>query len=176
MIQTEESIRKKAALEIAEKMATAARTAPKTRGRDSLKIAIVSGEDLQKVADKMAEISRRNSLPSFERDAQCIRKSQALLLIGTSVLPAMLTFCGLCGFLNCKAKMQVPSAPCAFNTIDLGIAVGSAVGIAADCRADCRVMYSVGMASMEMKILGDLHKILLGIPVSISAKNPFFDR
>jgi len=176
MIQTEESIRKKAALEIAEKMATAAHTAPKTKGRDALKIVIVSGDDLNKIADKMVEISKRISLPFFERDAECIRKSHALLLIGTSVLPAMLPYCGLCGFEDCKSKMKVPNAPCAFNAIDLGIAVGSAVSIAADSRVDSRVMYSVAMAALELKILGDLHKVLLGIPICISSKSPFFDR
>jgi uncharacterized ferredoxin-like protein len=88
----------------------------------------------------------------------------------------MLPYCGLCGFEDCKSKMKVPNAPCAFNAIDLGIAVGSAVSIAADSRVDSRVMYSVAMAALELKILGDLHKVLLGIPICISSKNPFFDR
>ena len=42
----------------------------------------------------------------------------------------------------------VPSAtndvPCAFNSIDVGIAVGSACATAADLRLDTRVMYSAG--------------------------------
>ncbi len=111
----------------------------------------------------------------FLRGCGVHRKSHSLVLIA-HLCCHMLPYCGLCGFEDCKSKMKVPNAPCAFNAIDLGIAVGSAVSIAADSRVDSRVMYSVAMAALELKILGDLHKVLLGIPICISSKNPFFDR
>jgi len=62
------------------------------------------------------------------------------------------------------------------SAVDLGIAIGSAVSIAADLRVDNRVMYSVGKAALNVGILGDDVKIAYGIPLSISGKNPFFDR
>ena len=62
------------------------------------------------------------------------------------------------------------------NLTDLGIAVGSAVSIAADCRVDNRVMFSAGMAAKNLKILPEDVKICYGIPVSVSGKNPYFDR
>jgi len=37
-------------------------------------------------------------------------------------------------------------------------------------------MYSVGQAALEMNLLGEDVRIAFGIPLSVSAKNPFFDR
>ncbi len=54
--------------------------------------------------------------------------------------------------------------------------MGSAVSVAADNRVDNRIMYTAGQAIMKMKILGEDVKIAYGIPLSISGKNPFFDR
>ena len=62
------------------------------------------------------------------------------------------------------------------SAVDLGIAIGSAVSVAADLRVDNRVMYSVGKAALNIGILGEDVKIAYGIPLSISGKNPFFDR
>ena len=65
---------------------------------------------------------------------------------------------------------------CAYNTGDLGIAIGSAVSIAMDHRVDNRIMYSAGKAAVDMKLLGEEVKVAFGVPLSVSAKNPFFDR
>jgi uncharacterized ferredoxin-like protein len=99
-----------------------------------------------------------------------------LLLIGTKIKPMGLSHCGMCGFENCDEKDRHPDHPCAFNTGDLGIAIGSAVSVAADARVDNRVMFSVGKAVKEMKLLGEDVKIIYGIPLSAGGKNPFFDR
>ncbi len=45
-----------------------------------------------------------------------------------------------------------------------------------DARVDNRIMYTVGQAVLEMGLLGEEVKIAYGIPLSVSAKNPFFDR
>ena len=60
--------------------------------------------------------------------------------------------------------------------MDLGIAIGSAVSVATDARVDNRVMFSIGRAAMEMKLLGDRVCQMVGIPLSVSGKSPFFDR
>ena len=59
--------------------------------------------------------------------------------------------------------------------IDLGIAVGSATAIAADDRVDNRVLYTAGKAAAEMEYGGE-DIIWLAIPLSVKAKNIFFDR
>lgn len=173
----EEIIREKAVRAVAEKMLIAARSAPKARGVDNLVIAIAEKEQIKKIADKMKEMVEKNGAPQFFiRDANNILVSQALLLIGTKIKVFNLSPCGMCGFANCEEKEKYPSVPCAFNTGDLGIAIGSAVSVAANERVDNRIMYSVGQAVLEMKLLGDDVKIAYGIPLSVSAKSPFFDR
>jgi uncharacterized ferredoxin-like protein len=66
--------------------------------------------------------------------------------------------------------------PRAFNTGDLGIALGSAVSVALEHRVDNRVMYTVGMAVRNLKLLGKDIKICYGVPLSATEKNIFFDR
>ena len=74
---------------------------------------------------------------------------------------------------NCGERTE--GVPCAMNTIDVGIAVGSACATAADLRLDTRVMYSVGYAALKLGWMPGCNYII-GIPVSASSKNPFFDR
>ena len=119
---------------------------------------------------------RENAQASFLRDGENILKADGMFIIGTKIQSLGLRSCNLCGFKNCEEKDQHPTFPCIFNTGDLGIAMGSAVSIAMDARVDNRIMYSVGQAVVEMKLLGDDVKIAFGIPLSVSAKNPFFDR
>ncbi len=157
-------------------MLMAARTAPKGRGRDTLALAAVYDESLAAIADKMEEMGKVNDLPFFLRDAKNVRQSQALLLLGTTISPAGLTNCGLCGWGNCEAKNNYPDAPCAFNTTDLGIALGSAVSAATRWCVDTRIMFSAGQAAVALKLLGDEVKIIFAVPLSCSSKSPFFDR
>ena len=176
MIQ-EEKIRNNQVIRVAEEMLTAARTAPKARGVDNLVLSIAIGDDIELIAKRMEEIGNRsNGTSSFLRDAENIRKAQAIVLLGTRIKSQGLKLCGRCGFPDCTEKDKHPYFPCTFNTGDLGIAIGSAVSVAMDHRVDNRVMYTIGQALLEMKFLGEEVKIAFGIPLSVSAKNPFFDR
>ena len=176
-MKLEEDIRSELVIRVAEEMLTAARTAPKARGNDNLVLALASGKEIEKIAEKMEEIGTRpDGIPFFIRDAANIRKAQALVLFGTRIKSQGLKLCGRCGFANCEEKDKHPEFPCTFNTGDLGIAIGSAVSIAMDHRVDNRVMYSVGQAILEMKLLGEEVRIAFGIPLSVSPKSPFFDR
>jgi len=56
------------------------------------------------------------------------------------------------------------------------IAIGSAVSVAADHRVDNRVMYSVGIAAVNIGLLGFDVRIAYGIPLAARGKNIFFDR
>lgn len=175
-IKNYNEIEKETVIEIAKKMAIAAKTAPKARGIDNLVIKIVTAESIEKIAEVMHQQADSHNVGFFHRDAENILQASAMLLIGTRYEPIGLNYCGLCGFGNCENKRKHPEAPCAFNTGDIGIAVGSAVSIAADNRIDNRIMYTVGMAVKELGIMGEDIKIVYGIPLSASNKNPFFDR
>jgi uncharacterized ferredoxin-like protein len=173
---TEEKLRSSAILEVARSMLIAARTAPKSRGVDSLVLGLLQQADLKKLAVRMRQIGMKHGMNFFIRDAENVMESTAVVLIGTRIKSIGIKRCGMCGFKNCEEKNQHPDHPCAFNTGDLGIAVGSAVSIAADHRVDNRVMFSVGQAAIELGLLGKDVIIAYGIPLSCSGKSPFFDR
>jgi uncharacterized ferredoxin-like protein len=173
----EEDLREEAVYEVAKKMMTAARTAPKGRGRDNIVIALLKEDGIKEVSDKLKEMVRRDNLSdAFLRDAVNILSAKAIVVLGTKINSMGLSPCGMCGFSGCEEKDEHPDHPCVFNTGDLGIAVGSAVSVAMDNRVDNRIMYTVGQALLEMRTLGDEIKIIYGIPLSIGGKNPFFDR
>lgn len=156
-------------------MAAAARTAPKTRGIDQVRVVgIDDPESKAALVDKLRELAKTDDRPWFNRDAACLEKSLAVLLIGVEPR-AMDLNCGYCGQPTC-AELENKNGICAFNSIDLGIASSSAAGIAADLRVDTRVMFSLGRAAISLNLFEAPIKQALGIPVSISGKSPFFDR
>jgi uncharacterized ferredoxin-like protein len=186
-ILTSEKIEKEAAEMGASMMALSARTAPKTRGIDSVKTLILTGNDLEQLATAMEKKVKDKSteLPIFKRDANNVRNSVAVLLIGVSRDPkrAELPFnCGACGYKTCKDLLAVgrregedfTGPVCIFQAIDLGIALGSAVKLAGELNIDNRIMYTVGAAAKKINLLDS--DLIIGIPLSVSGKNQFFDR
>lgn len=171
----EEKFRAETVEAIAREMCLAARTAPKARGMDLLEIAVIKGDDILKLSAKMKEIGERENHQTFLRDAENVKNALAIVLIGTKRKIVGLRYCAFCGWPTCD-EAERAGAICAYNTGDLGIAIGSAVSVAADRRLDNRVMYSIGKAAVDMKLLGDEVVVAFGIPLSASGKNPFFDR
>ena len=168
-------LEKAAVKDVAEFMAVAARTAPKTRGIDNIEVIAIDDDTAKKkLTEKMKEISKRENRPGFERDANSIEASPAIVVIGVKTNPAGLN-CGFCGYSTCE-DMTKNKGTCAYNPIDLGIAAGSAVGTANFFHADNRVMYSIGRACLDLKLFSQTVKQALGIPLSVTGKNPFFDR
>lgn len=159
-----------AALDAAQLMCSAARTAPKTRGIDNIVTVIITGEDIVKLSDKMKELGKDRL--SIGRDAGNILNAAAVVLIGVKKATYGLD-CGFCGHPTCEECIAAKGA-CIFATTDLGIAIGSAVSVAADLRMDNRVMYSIGKIYREITNSEDT--IWMGIPISVSGKSPFFDR
>ena len=161
--------------DVAEFMALAARTAPKTRGIDNIEvIALDDDASKKKLINKMREISKKENRPGFERDAKSIEASPVILVIGVRSNPAGLN-CGFCGYPTCR-EMARHNGTCSYNPIDLGLASGSAAEIANDFHADNRIMYSIGRACLDLKIFSQTVRQALGIPLSVTGKNPFFDR
>jgi uncharacterized ferredoxin-like protein len=174
-MKTSAELEQQAALQVAALMAGAARTAPKTRGIDNIKIAAIDDEaSRQNVVAKMRQIAAKENRPSFERDAGNIEHSPAIVVVGVVANPAGLN-CGLCGKPSCD-ELEASGGICSFNSIDLGIAAASAAEIAGRFHMDNRLMYSIGRACLDLGILGPKAKLALGIPLSVTGKNPFFDR
>jgi uncharacterized ferredoxin-like protein len=174
-MRTSAELERSAALQVAALMAAAARTAPKTRGIDNIKTAAIDDEPTkQKVIAKMREIAAKNDRPSLARDAGNIENSPALVVIGVEANTAGLN-CGLCGKPTCET-LEDAGGVCAFNSIDLGIATASAAEVAGRFHVDNRVMYSIGHACLDLDVFGPKVKQALGIPLSVTGKNPFFDR
>ena len=153
-------------------MLNAIRTAPKARGVDLIEAVLVDGDDLLRLSEAMIELFNETSRPVFERDAKNILQGDAVILVGSRPMPLGLN-CGHCGSARCAERAE--GVPCAFNEIDLGIALGSAVSLAADLRIDSRIMYSAGMGAMRLNLLPDCRSVM-AVSLSVSSKNPFFDR
>jgi uncharacterized ferredoxin-like protein len=51
-----------------------------------------------------------------------------------------------------------------------------AAAVANQFHIDNRIMYSIGRASLDLKLLGENVHQALGVPLSVTGKNPFFDR
>ena len=174
-MKTSAELEQEAALQVASLMTAAARTAPKTRGIDNIRvIGIEDPAAKARLVSKMRELAKSEDRPWFERDAICVEKSSAVLLVGVADNPADLN-CGFCGQGTCEALQKI-NGICSFNAIDLGIATSSAVSVAADSRIDTRIMFSVGRAALAMNLFEGGVKQALGIPLSVTGKSPFFDR
>jgi uncharacterized ferredoxin-like protein len=169
-------------------MMAAVTTSPKTRGVSTLSSVLIQGEEKDRLARAMEEQSSKKGgrLEIFPRDAQNIRRSAAVLLIGVKGTlpkkPENPLNCGACGYSSCAQFIRAEkkhgedfAGPlCAFQVMDLGIALGAAAKMAAEFNIDNRIMYTAGAAAMTLGLLeADL---IVGMPLSISEKNIFFDR
>jgi uncharacterized ferredoxin-like protein len=166
---------------IADLMAVAARTAPKSGGFDDIEIKILAGSDVTRLGDEMAAFGERNNLKKFDRDGANVKASGAVMLIGLKKAKPLGLNCGACGFAECKDMTEAPNADiqfagphCAFKLLDFGIALGSAVKTASIMNADNRIIYRIGPVAREMKLIDA--DIIMGIPLSATGKNIFFDR
>ncbi|MEM1639759.1 MAG: DUF2148 domain-containing protein [Desulfurococcaceae archaeon] len=163
MIDEKEAL-KNGVLRVAELMIVSAKTAPKARGMDNLSMVIIAErEEIEKLARKMEDLASLYG-DFFKRDADTIRKSDAVVLIGCKMID-----------IGLKKPDGYKYDPNLVNSIvNLGIALGSAVKTASMMNVDNRIMYSVGVAAQELKIIDA--DIVYGIPLSAKSKNIFFDR
>lgn len=177
MIYDAKTMEERAILQAAERACAAARTAPKTRGIDQLTTLTVTGADKDRIADQMELLSSQHAgYDFFVRDAANVRAAQAVVLVaaredyrGTGAL------CAYCHYADC-AQSAASGGLCAYVALDLGIALGSAVSQLADARLDNRIMFSVGRAARDLQLLDEEFVMIMGIPLSVSGKAPFFDR
>ncbi len=174
-MRTAAELEQQAVRQAIELMAAAARTAPKTRGVDNIRVLAIEDEATkQQLIAKMQEIARVENRPTVERDAGNLAGAPAALVVGVESNPSKLN-CGFCGQATCEA-LEAAHGVCAFNAIDLGIAACSAAAVASQCRLDNRLMFSIGRACLALGWFPGTVRQALGIPLSVTGKNPFFDR
>lgn len=179
---------------IAEFMEVSARTAPKAGGVDEVETTVLKKEKLDRLADEMIKYGEETGKENFDRDAENVRNSDAVLLVALKEPSLGLLDCGACGYLKCKdfeirsTKGTVDFDPekeeeeepefdgpiCAWKFIDLGIALGSAVKTASIFNADNRIMYRAGVVAKKIGLIEG--EIVVGIPISATGKNIYFDR
>ena len=162
-------------------MAIAARTAPKSKGEDFVRTHILEVQRIQELADAMVSFGQRTGKKDFDRDAAGVARSQVVLLVGLESATPVGLNCGACGFVDCKAMQEQPKVQgefngpiCSFRQLDLGIALGSAVKTASLFNVDNRIMYKVGAVVRDMGLVD--WEFVIGIPLSATGKNIFFDR
>ncbi len=166
---------------VAQLMAMAATTAPKTKGENFVQVKILSGEPVQQLAQAMLSFGAETGKKNFDRDGQNVAQSAAVVLIGLKDATTAGLDCGACGFSLCdELKGQPPvdvefrGPVCAYRLLDMGIALGSAVKIASLLNVDNRIMYRIGAAARRSGIVD--WDFVMGIPLSVTGKSIYFDR
>lgn len=170
-----------AILHVAGLMELAARTAPKTKGEDFVKIMTISGHKVQELSMTMVQFGIDRKKGGFDRDGGNVAASSAVVLIGLKDATTCGLNCGACGYENCDALKAAPVVDtefkgpiCTYRHIDMGIAIGSAAKTAQILNVDNRVMYRVGVVARAIKLVD--WDLVLGIPLSATGKSPYFDR
>jgi uncharacterized ferredoxin-like protein len=177
MIVDSKKAEEQAVLNLAYGICAAMRTAPKACGVDHLETAVITGEEKDKLTAEMRRIGARfgDSGKFFARDAGNVDACEAVVLVGAKYeTRGLKERCCLCGFKNC-GECSAAGATCVYTPLDLGIALGSAVALVSDNRVDNRIMFTIGKAAASLGLLRE-YKLVMGIPLSVSGKSPFFDR
>jgi len=174
-----------AVIQAAKLMLLSARTAPKSGGVDDVESQLIEGQQKDALMMEMLKIAeeRPNVAGGFRRDAQNVKDSEAVILIGVHGAKKFGIDCSGCGFKNCAEFDKTPKKlgqdfigpNCIFKLLDLGIALGSAVKTASMLNLDNRIMYRVGTAAKRLKHMPTA-SIIMGIPISMTGKSIFFDR
>jgi uncharacterized ferredoxin-like protein len=161
-------------------MVIAARTAPKGLGQDFLVVVETHERDrLVALGKAMEEHGARTRKRNFDRDGANVAASDGIVLIGLSGAASAGLDCGACGAALCADReprrgAEFTGPQCMIRELDLGIAIGSAVKTASLLNLDNRVMYRAGVVAIATGLIDA--DVAVGIPISISGKNIYFDR
>jgi uncharacterized ferredoxin-like protein len=165
---------------VADLMAVAARTAPKSAGKDFVVIRVVEGDDVRQLGERMIEHGIRTGRKNFDRDGRNVVDSGVLVLIGLKDAETTGLDCGACGEELCELlevnhfNGDFSGPQCAFRLLDMGIALGSAAKMAGLLNADNRIMYRAGLVAREMGLIDA--DFVMGIPLSATGKSIYYDR
>ena len=165
---------------VAELMKIAAITAPKAVGQDFIEVKIASEQEMSQIAADMVKIGQEKGIANWDRDAKGVEKSNGLVLIGVMEHQGIGLNCGACGFSSCaefnqaSAEVDFAGPNCMLRLLDMGIALGSAVKTAQINNVDNRIMYRIGVSARRLGMMKS--NVIMGIPMSVGAKNIFVDR
>ena len=170
-------------METANLIVVSARTYPKSGGVDDILTSVVFGAEVQALADDMEAIGTERNNERWTQQAQNVRVSEVIVLIGVKGTKIYVTNCGACGHESCaefnraekKLRQDFDGPTCIFKALDLGIAIGSAVKTASILNADNRIFYRIGAAAKRLNYMPEA-SLIMGIPLSAKGKNPYFDR
>ena len=155
---------KDSVIEIAKLMCISAKTAPKGKGIGNVDVVVLHGnEEIERLARRMEELAGEYG-DFFRRDAENIRESDAVVLIG----------CNKANFKLKKPERWPGDPDLIMSIINLGIAIGSAVKTASIHNVDNRVMFSAGVAAQELGYIDS--EVVMAIPLSARDKSIYFDR
>lgn len=174
---------KQGIMQVAKLMLISARTAPKSGGVDDILTAIVSEAEKEQLATQMEKIAEERRIAGFKRDAENVRHSELVVLIGVRGTKKFGLNCGACGYTNCeefekadrKSGQDFVGPTCVYKSLDLGLALGSAAKTAGMLNVDNRIMYRIGAAAKRLNMLPQA-TLIMGIPLSARGKNIYFDR
>ncbi len=166
---------------VAQLMSISATTAPKSKGENFVQTKILQGDVVQELSTAMASYGEEMKKKDFDRDGKNVSMSEAVLLVGIKNASPLGLNCGACGFSNCKTLTQQEKSGveflgpiCAFRHLDMGIALGSATRTASLLNVDNRIMYRVGAVARHINLVD--WDFVMGIPLSVTGKNIYFDR
>ncbi len=165
---------------VAELMKVAAITAPKAVGQDFIEVKITTEQEMSQIAQDMVKIGEEKGIPNWSRDAKGVENANGLVIIGVLEHQGIGLNCGACGFASCaefneaSAKVDFAGPNCMLRLLDLGIALGSAVKTAQIHNVDNRIMYRIGVSARRLGLMKS--NVVMGIPLSVSGKNVYFDR
>lgn len=166
---------------VAQMMEISAITAPKTKGENYVLVKTLKGEELAQLAKAMIAFGERKHKSNFDRDARNVMKSAAVVLIGIKDAQTAGLNCGACGYSTCaeletaqQEDEEFRGPTCAYRLLDMGIALGSAAKTASLFNVDNRIMYRIGAVARDMGLVD--WDFVMGIPLSVSGKNIYFDR
>jgi uncharacterized ferredoxin-like protein len=170
-------------LRAAELMMVSCRTAPKSGGVDDVETILTTGNEKDKIATEMEKMGDERKIDGFRRDADNVKRSEALLLVGVNGRKNFGLSCGACGHSTCEEfnraavvrGLDFEGPSCVFKALDLGIALSSAAKTASHLNVDNRIMYRAGTAAKRLGYLSGSN-VVIGIPISASGKSIYFDR
>ncbi len=182
--------------QVAQLMAAAAITAPKSGGQLFLAgkpnfmetVIADDGDTRRSLAAWMRARGKERRERIWFRDAEAAEAADAILFIG--LLPGWYPpnyDCGACGYATCaeflhhtktlrgqSAELEFADPLCNLRDIDLGIAVGSAAKTAAIHSIDCRCQTRVAVAARKLGLIQAGHAVALSL--SMTHKAIGFDR
>jgi uncharacterized ferredoxin-like protein len=187
----DEDLRAAVITQVAQLMAGAAITAPKSGGQMFLggkpgfleTVIITEQHTRDQLATWMRARGKERRERIWFRDAATAQAVDAILFIG--LLPAWYPpnyDCGACGYATCaeflhytktlrnqSAELEFTGPVCNLRDIDLGIAVGSAAKTAAIHSIDCRCQTRVAVAARKLSLISADHAVALSLSISDKA-------